>query len=336
MGTSTPVTGRDEEGGDAEPESVPRGQAEQEPVPAQPASLTRAYIALASVCFFWGTTYLGIRMALEGFAPTVLISMRFLLSGGLLLAFLLWRGFRVPPWPELWRTGLLGVAIIGGGNGFLTYAELLIPSGLAAIFITLAPFWFVGLDALLPNGPKLHGPTLLAMAVGLVGAVVLAFPRESYPVSTGNIVLGALLLQAGSALWAGGSVLQRRITKAAHPFMAGAIQQLVTGLAFAPFALAEHLQNPVVFETRATWAMVYLVTFGAIVGYSSYIYALSHLPVSVVSIYNYVNPVVAVALGWLFYREPFGLREATGMVIIFAGVALVKRFSSRQQLSKGQ
>lgn len=291
-------------------------------------SLTRAYVALASVCFFWGTTYLGIRMALEGFAPTVLISSRFLLSGGILLGFLLWRGYRLPPWPELWRTALTGVIIIGGGNGFLTYAEQIIPSGLAAIFITLAPFWFVGLDSLLPNGPRLHGPTLLSMGIGLIGAVVLALPDESHPLSTRDVLLGAIMLQAGSALWAGGSVLQRRITKAAHPFMAGALQQLAVGIVFAPFALVAHLQNPVVFEPRATWALAYLVVFGAIVGYSSYIYALSHLPVSVVSIYNYVNPVVAVALGWLFYREPFGYREALGMSIIFVGVAMVKRFAA--------
>ncbi len=296
-----------------------------------PPSLTKAYVALASVCFFWGTTYLGIRMALEGFAPTVLISLRFLFSGGLLLAFLWWRGYRWPPWQELWRTAVVGVIIIGGGNGFLTYAEQIIPSGLAAIFITLAPFWFVGLDSLLPNGPRLHGPTLLAMGIGLVGAVVLALPGESYPVATRDVILGGLMLQAGSALWAGGSVLQRRITKAAHPFMAGAIQQLAVGIVFAPFALTAHLQNPVEFEARPTWALAYLVVFGAIVGYSSYIYALSHLPVSVVSIYNYVNPVVAVALGWLFYREPFGYREAAGMGIIFLGVGLVKRFAARNK-----
>jgi drug/metabolite transporter (DMT)-like permease len=269
-------------------------------------------------------------MGLEGFAPTVLISLRFLLSGGILLLFLLWRGYKLPPWQELWRTALTGIVIIGGGNGCLTYAELLIPSGLAAIFITLAPFWFVGIDSLLPQGQRLHAPTLGAMGIGLVGAILLALPGESYPVSTTDVIAGALLLQAGSAMWAGGSVLQRRITKAAHPFMAGAVQQLAVGIVFAPLALASHLQNPVVFEARPTWALLYLVFFGAIVGYSSYIYALSHLPVSVVSVYNYVNPVVAVSLGWLFYREPFGLREVTGMTIIFIGVALVKRFSARK------
>ena len=288
---------------------------------------TKAYLALASVCFFWGTTYLGIRMGLEGFAPPVLISLRFIASGGLLLLFLLWRGFPLPKKDEFWKTAATGVITIGGGNGFLTYAELIIPSGLAAIFITLAPFWFVGIDSLLPKGAKLHGPTLAGMAIGLLGAVILAMPGENYPVSMGSVIAGGLLLQAGSALWAGGSMLQKRVTKDSHPFMAGAIQQLAVGLAFAPFAGFTWWRDGVHFEARATWALVYLVFFGAIVGYSSYIYALSHLPVALVSVYNYVNPVVAVALGWLFYREPFGWRESMAMLVIFAGVGLVKRFS---------
>lgn len=298
--------------------------------PSKTSPSGKAYLALASVCFFWGTTYLGIRMGLEGFAPTVLISLRFLASGGLLLAILLWRGYPLPKKDELWKTALTGVLTIGGGNGFLTYAELIIPSGLAAIFITLAPFWFVGIDALLPNGAKLHGPTLLGMTVGLIGAVILAMPGEDYPVSAGSIILGGLLLQCGSALWAGGSMLQKRVTRDAHPFMAGAIQQLAVGVIFAPFAATTIARDGIHFEARATWALLYLVVFGAIVGYSSYIYALSHLPVAMVSIYNYVNPVVAVILGWLFYREPFGLRETVAMAIIFAGVALVKRFSARK------
>jgi drug/metabolite transporter (DMT)-like permease len=295
-----------------------------------PAPSGKAYLALASVCFFWGTTYLGIRMGLEGFAPTVLISLRFLASGGLLLAILLASGYSLPKRDELWKTALTGILTIGGGNGFLTYAELIIPSGLAAIFITLAPFWFVGIDALLPNGTRLHRPTLVGMAVGLIGAIILALPGEDYPVSASSIILGGLLLQAGSALWAGGSMLQKRVTKNAHPFMAGAIQQLAVGVVFAPFATTSIVQDGIHFEARATWALLYLIVFGAIVGYSSYIYALSHLPVAMVSIYNYVNPVVAVILGWLFYREPFGVRETIAMVIIFAGVALVKHFSARR------
>ena len=300
-----------------------------QPAASDSPSSRNAYLALASVCFFWGTTYLGIRMALESFAPTVLISSRFFLSGILLLAFLLWRGYSLPKWDEVWKKALAGWIHIGGGNGFLAYPELMIPSGLAAIFVTLAPFWFVGIDSLLPGGEKLHKPTLLGMAVGLVGAVILAMPGESYPLPMSTVIAGALMLQVGGALWAGGSMLQRRVTRDAHPFMTGAIHQVAVGLAFSPFATVEVWRHGFHVEGRAAWAMVYLVLFGSIVGYSSFIYALSRLPVAITSLYNYVNPVVAVILGWFFYREPFGIRESAAMLIIFTGVAVVKRFSPR-------
>ena len=174
---------------------------------------------------------------------------------------------------------------------------------------------------------KLHTPTLLGMAIGFVGAVILALPGESYPLPVSTVIAGALMLQAGAILWAGGSMWQRRITRDAHPFMAGAIHQVAVGLAFAPFAAGEIWQHGIQFEARPAWALVYLVLFGSIVGYSSYLFALTRLPVAITSLYSYVNPVVAVALGWLFYREPFGFREGIAMLIIFSGVAAVKRFS---------
>ncbi|MGD0201125.1 MAG: EamA family transporter, partial [Bryobacteraceae bacterium] len=118
----------------------------------------------------------------------------------------------------------------------------------------------------------------------------------------------------------------RRQQTRAHPIVTGAVQQLAAGLVFIPLALLIP-QQPMHPTFRGVTAICYLIVFGSIVGYSAYIYALSHLSVAVVSIYSYVNPVVAVFLGWLFYREPFGLREATAMVIILVGVAIVKRYS---------
>jgi drug/metabolite transporter (DMT)-like permease len=126
--------------------------------------------------------------------------------------------------------------------------------------------------------------------------------------------------------WAFGSIYQRRQVSKAHPIVIGAVQQLAAGLAFLPLVLVFH-EHPVHWSTRGVAAILYLVMFGSIVGYSAYIFALDRLPVAIVSVYPYVNSVVAVTLGWLFYREPFGLREATAMLIIFTGVALVKRYS---------
>jgi drug/metabolite transporter (DMT)-like permease len=286
----------------------------------------KAYVALAAVCFFWGTTYLGIRMALESFPPLLLISVRFLISGSLLLIGALAVRTHLPKGRELWRTAINGILVLGVGNGCLTFSELWIPSGLAALFITVSPFWMVGMEALLPGGDRLYAPTVAGMVVGLLGAALLVAPGVMETGWEGNTMRGFLVLQLGCAAWALGSIIQRRQVQRAHPVVSGALQQLAAGLAFLPLAIAVP-EHSIHWSSRGVGAMLYLIVFGSVVGYSAYIYVLGKLPVPVVSIYNYVNPAVAVTLGWLVYREPFGRRELAAMLIIFLGVALVKRFT---------
>lgn len=290
--------------------------------------LFAAYVALAAVCFFWGTTYLAIRMALETFPPMMLVSVRYALSGGIMLVGAWLARAKLPRGRRLWRTALFGVLVLGVGNGALVMAELLIPSGLAALMITVGPFWMVGLDAILPGGARLHGPTVGAMCAGMLGAALLVAPGARDASAAQATLQGFVILQVGCAGWSFGSLMQRREPPDAHPIVAGAVQQFAAGLAFIVPALMTNA--PIRWSTRGAGALVYLVIFGSIVGYSAYIYALDRLPVALVSIYNYVNPVVAVILGWLVYREPFGLREAIAMAVIFAGVAFVKRFSQRE------
>jgi drug/metabolite transporter (DMT)-like permease len=288
----------------------------------------QAYLALAAVCFFWGTTYLGIRIAIESMDPAVLMCLRYTISGIVLLTVAYFSKAHLPSGRELWYTALFGVIIIGGGTGCLVYAEEWVPSGLAAVFITLSPFWMIGIDALIPGGENLHAPTIFAMLVGLVGTTLLVAPEILREGFGGPLLRGFVLLQLGCAAWCLGSILQRRHQTTAHPAVSGAVQQLATGLAFAvPALLAK--PHPSAWTGRSIGALVYLVIFGSIVGYSAYIIALERLPVSVVSIYNYVNPVIAVFLGWLFFREHIGLQEVIAMLIIFFGVALVSRFAKR-------
>lgn len=277
------------------------------------------------MCFFWGTTYLGIRMALESFPPLVLVSTRFLLSGSIMLLAGRILGVPLPRGRELAQTAWNGLLILGIGNACLTFAEVWIPSGLAALIVTTSAFWMVGVEALLPGGERLHFPTTAGLTVGCLGAALLLAPGSGGGLR-GPLLWGFLVLQFGCLAWSYGSIRQRRMSKQAHPMIGGAIQQLTAGLAFLPPALLIPSQ-PVVWKSRGVAAMLYLVVFGSIVGYSSYVYALEKLPVALVSIYTYINPIVAVLLGWLFYRESFGAREALAMAVIFVGVALVKRYS---------
>jgi drug/metabolite transporter (DMT)-like permease len=289
-----------------------------------------AWLAFAAVSFFWGTTYLCIRMALEAFPPVVLLAARFLLSGGVLLAIALARGWRMPRGRELWQTAGQGLLMLGIGNGCLTLAETWIPSGLAALIITLSPFWLVGIDAAMPGGEPLHGPTLAGMLVGFAGVGLLLGPDAFRGPSAALLWKGLLVLQVGNFFWNLGSIIQRRRTTQVHAFVSGAIQQFAVGLAFLLPALFWP-GGPIHWNARSTAALLWLIVFGSIVGYNSYIYALERLPVAIVSLYNYINPVVAVLLGWWFYREPFGPREALGMGVIFAGVAIVRRVQSRSR-----
>jgi len=287
----------------------------------------KPYLALASVCFFWGTTYLAIRVALESFPPLTLVSTRFTLSGLLMLAGSHLLRARLPRGRELRFTALNGVLILGLGNACLTFSELWIASGLAALIVTTSPFWMVGLDALLPGGERLTFPVLLGIVTGVLGAVLLVAPGAlGGAVASQRLLWGFLILQLGCFSWSLGSIRHRRLSAETHPIVSGAVQQLAAGLAFfLPAFFVPH--HPVHWNLRGLAALVYLVVFGSIIGYSSYMYALEKLPVALVSIYTYINPIVAVALGWLFYREPFGRREAAAMAIIFAGVAIVKRYT---------
>lgn len=267
-------------------------------------------------------------MALESFSPVQLVGIRYFISGALMLVVARFSKAHLPSGRELLFTALFGVIILGFGNGCLAFAEELIPSGLAAIFVTVSPFWMIGFEALLPGGERLHWPTIGGMMVGLMGTVLLVGPSAIQHGLGGPVLLAFLLLQLGCCGWSFGSILQRRHPAKAHPVISGAVQQWATGLVYVMAALL--LPSRAVHWTgRGVGAVLYLIVFGSIVGYSAYLYALEHLPVSVVTVYTYVNPVVAVFLGWLFYREPFGVRELAAMGIIFLGVALVKRFSHR-------
>src|SRR5688572_26536387 len=146
----------------------------------------KAYAALGAVYFFWGTTYLGIRMALESFPPLLLIGTRFLLSGSILMIAARVAGARFPQGRDLWRTAALGLLLIGGGNGALVFAEVWIPSGLAALFITTSPFWMVGLEAVRPRGEPLHLPTMAGILVGLMGVLILVAPAAAGLVAPGG------------------------------------------------------------------------------------------------------------------------------------------------------
>jgi drug/metabolite transporter (DMT)-like permease len=293
------------------------------------------YIALAGVCILWGTTYLGIRISLESLPPFYLIAIRYTISGAILLTACKLAGAAMPSGRELLLTGAYGAICIGIGNGFLAIAELWIPSGLAALFYTTAPFWMVGIDALLPGGRKPRPSTLAGLVIGLTGVVFLVLPAARHEGIRGATFTGFLVLQLSAAGWVLGSLLQKRVPTRSLAVVTGAVQQLAAGLVmFVPAAIFERAPHAV--STRSVLAVAYLVVFGSLIGYTAFIYSMSRLPVALVSVYTFVNPLVAVFLGWLFFREPFGWREFAAMCIIFAGVFAVKLSESAKSAERAK
>jgi drug/metabolite transporter (DMT)-like permease len=269
---------------------------------------------------------LGIRVGLESFTPAMLMCLRYLISGILMLIGAWLAGAHLPRGRELWRTALYGALTIGMGTGSLALAEVWIPSGLAALIVSTQPFWMVGVEALMPGGERLHLPAMRGMLVGLAGVGFLIAPAAFASATDSQALLkGFVTLQIGAAVWSVGSIAQRRLATRAHPIVSGAVQQFATGLAFVIPALLQ--SRTAVWDAKGIGAVVYLAIFGGVIGYSAFIFSMDRLPVALVSIYTYVNPIIAVLLGWLFYREAFGWREVVAMLIIFAGVAMVKQSS---------
>ena len=291
-----------------------------------------AYVALAAICFFWGTVYLGIRIALESFPPLVLMGGRFFFAGlATLLAGAALKA-RMPSPREFAVTAFYGVITLGLGIGTLAFAEQWVPSGLAAILTTTTPFWMIGIEALLPGGDKPSFLTMLGVLVGLGGTLLLVVPDALQQGFGGAVVSSFLILQLGCGGFALGSILERRHRTTTHPIINAAVQEVATGAVFLIPAIFLH-HDPIKWSVRGISVVLYLIVFGGIVGYSAYIYAMKHLPVSLVSTYTYVNPVVAVILGALLYGEKFGPTDIAAMLIVILGVLMVKRFSERSASS---
>lgn len=284
-----------------------------------------AYAAWVAVCLIWGTTYLGIRISLESMPPALMGGLRWTAAGALLTAVLAIRGEKLPP-PSRWGSiALLGFLLLGLGNGGVVFAEQWIPSGLAAVLLGTSPFWMSAVEACLPGGERLRFPVVVGLLIGFGGIVVLVWPELTLGGSgSGLFLAGVIALQIASLGWALGSSYSRRYTRNDNVLGTTAYQMLAGGLIMVAAGTLRGEWSELFFTTRTAAALLYLSTLGAIGGFVAYTYALRHLPVSFVSLYAYVNPVIAVALGVFFLDEPFTARMAVAAVLVFAGVAVVR------------
>jgi drug/metabolite transporter (DMT)-like permease len=285
-----------------------------------------AYAALVAVCVIWGTTYLGIRVALEAVPPALMGAFRWMTAGSLLIAYVRLRRQPLPHVREWGSLAIQGLLMIGFGNGFVNWAEQSVPSGLAAVVIATSPFFMAGVEALRADGERLSRRVLAGLVLGFVGILVLVWPDLHFDDAQGTrFVLGLLALQVACLGWAIGSSYSKRHPHGDSVIGATAVQMIFGGLIMLAVGTLAGEWERVSLQGRGVAALAYLTAVGSIGGFVSYVFALKYLPVSTVSIYAYINPLIAVILGAVLLGEPFGPRTVVSMAIVFLGVALVKQ-----------
>ncbi len=284
-----------------------------------------AYFAWLSVCVIWGTTYLAIRIALETIPPALLGGLRYTTAGLLLGAILLARGEHVPARTHWRGLVLLGFLMVVLGNGGVIWAEQWVPSGIAAVIVASSPFWTNGIESLLPGGERITLRMLTGLCVGFGGILLLVWPDLTAGGADGRqFVLGVLAIQVACIGWAIGSIYSRRHARDENVLSASAMQMLLGGIMMLAIGTARGEWGDLTFTPRTLWAEVYLIVIGSLAGYSAYVYALKHLPISTVSLYAYVNPILAVLVGTWLADEAFGWRVVLASALVLGGIAVVR------------
>jgi len=280
------------------------------------ATGTRVALALAAVYLIWGSTYLAIRYALEGgFPPFLLGGIRFLIAGGLMYAFLRWRGVAAPTRAQWGNASVMGVLLLLLGNGMVNMAEQTVSSGMAAVAVASAPLWMGIFSAI--RGQRPTRMEWLGLGIGFLGVLWLNFDSS---LSASMVGLVALLI--ASLSWSFGSIWSRG-RDLPSPFMASAAQMLCGGVAMCIVGavLGERFDGSPSAQGLA--AFCYLIVFGSIVGFSAYIWLLHHVRPALAGSYAYVNPAIAVALGAWLANERFGSHELLAMGVILLGVVAI-------------
>jgi drug/metabolite transporter (DMT)-like permease len=294
------------------------------------------YIALAAVCLIWGTTYLALRIGVLHFPPFLFTGLRQTTAGLVLLLFMmLARKKSLPTATGILHQAIGGFFMIGLGNGLVAWAEMHIPSGIAAIICSLMPVIVILINLTINREEKPTVPIILGMGLGLAG-IVMIFGENMQEFSRTEYMMGILLTFLAVLSWAGGSVWIKKNKTESDPFVNAGLQMLFGGLFMFPASLALDDLHAVTWSAEAVYSLLYLIVFGSIIAYTCYSFALRTLPMTIVSLYAYVNPIVAVVLGWAWLDEKLNARIGIAILITLAGIYIVNRGYQLRSLWKAQ
>ncbi len=307
-------------------------------------SRTALLLGFATIYLVWGSTYLGIRVAVETLPPFLMAATRFILAGAIIAGFIACtRGFKAKP--HQWRdNAIIGAFLLLGGNGLVSWAEQKVPSGIATLMVSIGPLFIVLLDwlvlVLFKDGqrgtkPSLH--TFVGLALGFLGLALLVGPNVM-EAGVGHLDGFRVLALIGACLfWGIGSLYTRYARDPAEPLTGAAIQMLCGGgwLLLVSLLTGEPFHFDVgAVSVRSLGSWVYLVVFGSLIGFTTFVWLMKHSTPAKVSTYAYVNPIVAVFLGWFVLDEPVSPRISVAAAIIIAGVAIISLANNKKPTAK--
>ncbi len=293
-----------------------------------------AYFCLAGICLIWGTTFLVMRIGVMHFPPFLFAACRQIIAGTLLAGFLLLiRKEKFPSWNVLRIQAFRGFLLITCGNGLVSWAEVFVSSGLAAIICSTMPVIVILLNLTINRSELPNWIIALGVMIGLSG-ILLVFSEYLADFANSNYRLGIILIFIATLTWALGSVLTKRKNYDTNPFLNAGMQMFLGGLFCLPFSLVFDDLNQVVISVEVVWALSYLILIGSVTAFSMYTYVLAKLPMTIASLYAYINPLVAVVLGWLVLSEKLNLKIGLAIIITVLGIYLVNVGYLRLQRKK--
>ena len=307
--------------GSAAPLKIPATMNDQRPQ----ASRAQLIAAFAAVYLIWGSTFLAIRYAIETMPPLLMAGVRFIIAGAMLYAWGAIREKAQPTRAQWMGTAIVGSLLLAGGNGAVSWSEQFVPSGLAALVVANTPLWMVIFEWGRPGGDRPTAAVLVGIALGLLGLVLLVGPGDILGASSVD-PRSAVVLMFGTLAWAFGSIYSRSLRMPASARLSTGMQMLTGGAVLVVLGLLLGEGGRVdlgAISTKSALALLYLIVFGAVIGFTAYIWLLTVTTAARVSTYAYVNPVVALVLGWLLADEPMNARTIVAAGVILAGVAVI-------------
>ena len=281
--------------------------------------------ALAAVCVIWGTTYLVLRIGVTGFPAFLFSAIRQLIAGGILVgALLLFTKTKFPEWPVVVNQALAGFFMFTMGNGLVGWAEIYISSGMAAIISSMVPIWIILLNIKVNRDEKPNFPIVAGLLIGLSG-ILMIFGQHLKEFTNPAYQLGIGAMFIANISWAAGSVWIKKKNQHSNLFMNAGLQMLFGGLFMLPFSVLFDDYTSFELTSSVVLALSYLIIVGSIIAYVCFTFAIKQLPMTIVSLYAYINPLVAVLLGWIILGEKFSVSICIAMLITVAGVYLVNR-----------